>query len=78
MDSHRLINWAGRVGGGGGGGAAKQNELVEELFKAYFTQVGMYSMDKVHACGGGAVQGLLHAGESSTDNVQACGGWERR
>jgi len=34
MDSHRLIHWAGKVGG-----AAQQNALVEELFANYFTEV---------------------------------------
>ena len=35
FDSHRLIHFAGEVGG-----ASLQNALVEELFLNYFTEVG--------------------------------------
>ena len=37
LDSHRLIHWAGEVGG-----AEAQNAVVEELFNNYFAQVRRY------------------------------------
>ena len=33
LDSHRLIHWAGEVGG-----TEAQNAVVEELFNNYFAQ----------------------------------------
>ena len=36
LDSHRLIHWAGEVGG-----AAAQDAVVSELFANYFSEVGI-------------------------------------
>lgn len=64
LDSHRFIIWAGETAG-----SKKQNQLVEELFLNYFSQVCACAETKAEEKG---------YGESVVTMVYFVGGWMSR
>ena len=64
LDSHRLIHWAGEVGG-----ASAQDAVVSELFNNYFSEVSSLQ------AGGGVLGDTWHCGIPSYLHAQRPHDW---